>query len=165
MLVVSAQGERDPVVDALGAGASGYLTKSSEPGEIATAVRAIGNGQTYVSPTLASYLLQSAKGTSALDLSKAGDRASEMACQRTHRRRHRRTDVHLGVGRPRSPRSGSGQGRRSAPHPPPRSNRPQARLRVVMPGDRTADVLYNPEPICDRNSGTTRRERGRGSQC
>lgn len=70
MLVVSAQGERDPVVDALGAGASGYLTKSSEPGEIATAVRAIGNGQIYVSPTLASYLLQSAKGTSALDLSK-----------------------------------------------------------------------------------------------
>ena len=70
VLVVSAQGERDSVVDALGAGASGYLTKSSEPAEIATAVRAIANGQTYVSPTLASYLLQSAKGTSALDLSK-----------------------------------------------------------------------------------------------
>ena len=70
VLVVSAQGERDSVVDAMGAGASGYLTKSSEPGEIAAAVRAIANGQTYVSPTLASYLLQSARGTSALDLSK-----------------------------------------------------------------------------------------------
>ena len=70
VLVVSAQGERDAVVDAMGAGASGYLTKSSEPHEITAAVRAIAGGQTYVSPTLASYLLQSAKGKSALDLSK-----------------------------------------------------------------------------------------------
>lgn len=70
VLVVSAQGERDAVVDAMGAGASGYLTKSSEPIEITTAVRAIAAGQSYVSPTLASYLLQSAKGTTALDLSK-----------------------------------------------------------------------------------------------
>lgn len=69
VLVVSAQGERDSVVDAMGAGASGYLTKSSEPAEITAAVRAIAGGQTYVSPTLASYLLQSAKGKSALDLS------------------------------------------------------------------------------------------------
>ena len=69
VLVVSAQGERDSVVDAMGAGASGYLTKSSEPAEITAAVRAIAGGQTYVSPTLASYLLQSAKGRSALDLS------------------------------------------------------------------------------------------------
>jgi DNA-binding NarL/FixJ family response regulator len=69
VLVVSAQGERESVVDAMGAGASGYLTKSSEPAEITAAVRAIANGQTYVSPTLASYLLQSAKGKSALDLS------------------------------------------------------------------------------------------------
>ena len=70
ILVVSAQGERESVVDAMGAGASGYLTKSSEPSEITAAVRAIANGMTYVSPTLASYLLQSAKGKSALDLSK-----------------------------------------------------------------------------------------------
>lgn len=70
VLVVSAQGERDAVVDAMGAGASGYLTKASEPAEITAAVRAIANGQTYVSPTLASYLLQSAKGKSPLDLSK-----------------------------------------------------------------------------------------------
>ena len=66
VLVVSAQGERDSVVDALGARASGYLTKSSEPAGIVAAVGAIANGQTYVSPTLASYLLQSARGTSAL---------------------------------------------------------------------------------------------------
>ena len=70
VLVVSAQGERDSVVDAMGAGASGYLTKSSEPNEITAAVRAIAGGQTYISPTLASYLLQSSKGSSALDLSK-----------------------------------------------------------------------------------------------
>ena len=70
VLVVSAQGERDSVVDAMGAGASGYLTKSSEPSEITAAVRAIAGGQTYVSPTLASYLLQSSKGRSPLELSK-----------------------------------------------------------------------------------------------
>jgi DNA-binding NarL/FixJ family response regulator len=57
VIVVSAAGAPDDVIDALAAGAAGYLTKDAEAEDIQRAVRAVANGQTYVSPTLASYLL------------------------------------------------------------------------------------------------------------
>jgi DNA-binding NarL/FixJ family response regulator len=61
VLVVSAAGERQDVLDAIAAGASGYLTKSSEPAEITEAVAIVAAGDTYVSPRLASYLLQASR--------------------------------------------------------------------------------------------------------
>lgn len=57
VLVVSASDDFESVVDAIAAGASGYLTKSSESEEITTAVEKVASGGTYVSPALASYLL------------------------------------------------------------------------------------------------------------
>jgi DNA-binding NarL/FixJ family response regulator len=57
VIVVSAAGSSDDVIDALAAGAVGYLTKDAEAEDIRRAVRAVANGQTYVSPTLASFLL------------------------------------------------------------------------------------------------------------
>ena len=62
VLVVSASGSEQAVLDALGAGANGYLTKDSEPAEILAAVKIVARGGTYVSPTLASYLLSAARG-------------------------------------------------------------------------------------------------------
>ncbi len=61
VLVVSAEGAQKDVVDAIGAGASGYLTKSSEPEEITNAIQVVAAGDTYVSPTLAAFLLRAAK--------------------------------------------------------------------------------------------------------
>ncbi len=61
VLVVSADGERRKVVDAIGAGAAGYLTKTAEPSEITEATRVVGQGGTYISPTLASYLIASSR--------------------------------------------------------------------------------------------------------
>ena len=61
VLVVSAEGSQSDVLDAIAAGASGYLTKSAEPDEITSAVHIVANGETYVSPTLASYLLRAAR--------------------------------------------------------------------------------------------------------
>ena len=58
VLVVSAEGAQKDVVDAIAAGASGYLTKGSEPGEITNAVQVVAGGDTYVSPTLAAFLLR-----------------------------------------------------------------------------------------------------------
>jgi DNA-binding NarL/FixJ family response regulator len=57
VIVVSAAGAADDVIDALAAGAAGYLTKDAEARDIQLAVRAVASGQTYVSPTLASYLI------------------------------------------------------------------------------------------------------------
>ena len=57
VIVVSAAGSADDVVDAVAAGAAGYLTKDAEADDIRRAVRAVAGGQTYVSPTLASYLI------------------------------------------------------------------------------------------------------------
>jgi DNA-binding NarL/FixJ family response regulator len=61
VLVVSAASSQRDVLDALGAGASGYLTKDAEPEEIIGAVTIVAGGGTYVSPTLAAHLLQAAR--------------------------------------------------------------------------------------------------------
>jgi DNA-binding NarL/FixJ family response regulator len=61
VLVVSADGEQRQVIDAVGAGASGYLTKSARPAEIMDAVRVVAGNGTYISPTLASFLIQAAR--------------------------------------------------------------------------------------------------------
>jgi DNA-binding NarL/FixJ family response regulator len=61
VIVVSAAGAPGDVIDALAAGAVGYLTKDAEAADIQRAVRAVANGQTYVSPTLASYLISADK--------------------------------------------------------------------------------------------------------
>jgi DNA-binding NarL/FixJ family response regulator len=61
VIVVSAASATDDVVDALAAGAVGYLTKDAETTDIQRAVRAVANGQTYVSPTLAALLLNADK--------------------------------------------------------------------------------------------------------
>jgi DNA-binding NarL/FixJ family response regulator len=94
VLVVSAEGSQTDVVDAIAAGASGYLTKSAEPHEITAAVRIVASGETYVSPTLAAYLLRAAKQGQAsgphaltarereiLSLVAAGERDSDIAEQ------------------------------------------------------------------------------------
>ena len=68
VLVVSAAGTPEAVVDAVAAGAVGYLTKEADADEITRAVRVVAGGATYVSPTLASFLLRAdrAAATSAL---------------------------------------------------------------------------------------------------
>lgn len=92
VLVVSAQGERQRVIDAVAAGASGYLTKSAEPSEIVFAAGSVAEGGTYVSPTLASFLITAAREPGAsgglaltarerevLALVAAGERDSDIA--------------------------------------------------------------------------------------
>jgi len=59
VLVVSASEAPVDVVDAIGAGARGYLSKQVDEAEMLGAIRAIAAGRTYVSATLACYLLQS----------------------------------------------------------------------------------------------------------
>ena len=94
VLVVSAEGSQSDVLDAIAAGASGYLTKSAEPNEITAAVHIVASGETYVSPTLAAYLLRAAKRDQAsglhaltarereiLALVAAGERDSDIAEQ------------------------------------------------------------------------------------
>lgn len=61
VLVVSASVDPATVVAAVGAGAGGYLSKDAEPGEIVRAIRTVTAGGSYVSPTLAGYLLDEAR--------------------------------------------------------------------------------------------------------
>jgi DNA-binding NarL/FixJ family response regulator len=58
VLVVSASEAADDVVQAIGTGARGYLSKQAEETEILGAIHAVAEGRTYVSATLAAYLLQ-----------------------------------------------------------------------------------------------------------
>jgi DNA-binding NarL/FixJ family response regulator len=70
VLVVSAAESRKDVVDAIAAGAVGYLTKESDAEEITRAIRTVASGASYVSPTLASFLLKAEKETAAYKLTK-----------------------------------------------------------------------------------------------
>ena len=57
VLVLSASDERDDVLDAVKAGASGYLVKSASKSELVEAVRATGSGQAVFTPGLAGLVL------------------------------------------------------------------------------------------------------------
>lgn len=57
VLVVSAHAAQSDVLGAISAGARGYLSKESEGSEILRAIREIAAGNSYVSPTLASFVL------------------------------------------------------------------------------------------------------------
>ena len=57
VLMLSASGERQDVLDAVAAGASGYLLKSAELRELIAAVRATARGQAVFTPGLASLVL------------------------------------------------------------------------------------------------------------
>lgn len=56
-LVISADGEREDVLNAIAAGARGYLTKHATVEQILDALRLVAAGHTYISPTLASFVL------------------------------------------------------------------------------------------------------------
>ena len=61
VLVLSASDDRAEVIEAIGAGAAGYLTKSADTDEIIQAIQTVSRGGTYVSPVLAGHLLNQAK--------------------------------------------------------------------------------------------------------
>ena len=57
VLVLSASDERDDVLEAVKAGATGYLVKSASKGDLAEAVRATGEGRAVFTPGLAGLVL------------------------------------------------------------------------------------------------------------
>jgi DNA-binding NarL/FixJ family response regulator len=57
VLVVSAHAAQSDVLGAMSAGARGYLSKEAEGSEILRAIREIAAGNSYVSPTLAAFVL------------------------------------------------------------------------------------------------------------
>jgi DNA-binding NarL/FixJ family response regulator len=57
ILVLSASAERDDVLQAVKAGATGYLVKSASKAELTDAVRATGDGRAVFTPGLAGLVL------------------------------------------------------------------------------------------------------------
>ncbi len=57
MLILSASGEQDDVLDAVKAGATGYLVKSASRTELLDAVRRVADGDTVFTPGLAGLVL------------------------------------------------------------------------------------------------------------
>jgi DNA-binding NarL/FixJ family response regulator len=67
VLVLSASGEQQDVLDAVKAGASGYLVKSATAGELVEAVRRTAAGDTVFTPGLAGLVLGEYRRTAADD--------------------------------------------------------------------------------------------------
>ena len=61
ILIVSAAADRESVVSAIAAGARGYLTKAADADEIRRAIAMVFEGDAYVSPQLAAFLLRDAR--------------------------------------------------------------------------------------------------------
>lgn len=57
VLILSASGERQDVLDAMTAGAAGYLVKSAQFSELLSAVRAVAAGEAVFTPGLAGLVL------------------------------------------------------------------------------------------------------------
>ena len=82
IIVISASDDRESVVDAIGAGARGYLPKSSAPDEISFAIGAVASGGTYVSPVLAAYLLRAEREGHARTSADGSGARNTLACGR-----------------------------------------------------------------------------------
>ncbi|MGH3656192.1 MAG: response regulator [Micromonosporaceae bacterium] len=78
VLVVSAHGAQSDVLAAIAAGARGYLTKDADADEVLRAVREVAAGHSYVSPTLASLLLDSSRGAYAVARPQLTDRERQV---------------------------------------------------------------------------------------
>jgi len=74
VLVLTMSAEDDDIMDALMAGACGYLVKDATVEEIAAGVRAAAAGQAWLSPDAATHLLERLRGRSADEGQPAGQR-------------------------------------------------------------------------------------------
>jgi DNA-binding NarL/FixJ family response regulator len=69
VLVLSAHASQPEVLNALAAGARGYLCKDSDAEEILRAIREIATGNNFISPSLASFVLRDRRAAPAIELS------------------------------------------------------------------------------------------------
>lgn len=78
ILVISASADRESVISAIAAGARGYLTKAADADEIRRAICMVAEGDAYVSPQLAEFLLRDARSTRPKDSFALTDREREI---------------------------------------------------------------------------------------
>jgi len=78
LAVVSASEARDDILDALAAGAHGYIPKSASPDELLAALRQIIAGGVYAPPALAAVALSEAEERPAPPLKSAGPSAGAL---------------------------------------------------------------------------------------
>ena len=77
VLVLSASGERQDVLDALTAGATGYLVKSASSAELIDAVRRVAAGDAVFTPGLAGLVLGEYRRLSSSDVDDASPRLTD----------------------------------------------------------------------------------------
>jgi DNA-binding NarL/FixJ family response regulator len=58
ILVLTASESKEDLLSMLAAGASGYITKHAKPAELGEALRLVAQGEVFVTPRLASFLLE-----------------------------------------------------------------------------------------------------------
>lgn len=74
ILLLTMYGEEEYLQKALELGAKGYIIKKASDSELLAAIRAVGRGETYLDPTLATSLVNLALGRNARGAGKAADK-------------------------------------------------------------------------------------------
>lgn len=74
ILLLTMYGEEEYLQKALELGAKGYILKKASDSELLAAIRAVGRGETYLDPTLATSLVNLALGRNAGGAGKAADK-------------------------------------------------------------------------------------------
>ena len=84
VLILSGYEEEEQIIEALRAGASGYLVKESDIGELLLAIQAVSRGNTYFSSSLSEhdaghdFVLRARSGEAAVGLERLTDREREV---------------------------------------------------------------------------------------
>ncbi|MGL5850239.1 MAG: response regulator [Phycicoccus sp.] len=96
-LVLSASIDGRTMIDAIGAGARGYVSKDAQVTEIVAAIRAVVAGETYLSPTLAPALLRTRRRDEAEAQVRLSEREREILQHVTRGETDQQIAVWLGV--------------------------------------------------------------------
>lgn len=105
IIMLTISDEEADLYDAIKAGATGYLLKEISTDEVATAIRAVADGQSQISPSMASKLLTEFKSmiqrtderrlVPAAPAHRPGTRSPQTRCNRHEQSRYREGTVHF----------------------------------------------------------------------
>ncbi len=97
IIILSMHTEKRFVLDAFAAGAAGYVVKTATPEQLSSAITAVCQGQSYISPEVSGIVLQEMTGTSAAPPTRLTTRERQILQLLTEGRNAKEAASELGI--------------------------------------------------------------------